>query len=380
MATKITEMFGVEYPIFAFTHCRDVVVAVSKAGGFGVLGAALHTDERLEIDLQWIDEQLGDMPYGVDLMMPSNYIGAEKGGLDQSSLKALIPDGHRRFLDALLAEAGVPELLEDATSPKKERGLRFSQKQARGIVDIAFAHKPKFLVSALGTPPDWVIQAAHERSLYVGALAGKRTHAERHKAAGVDVIIAQSYEAGGHTGDIGGMVLIPEIVDAVAPVPVLGAGGIGSGRQMAAALALGAQGVWCGSVWLTTVESELDRMAREKLLAADTGDTVRTKAMTGKYTRFLRSLWTDAWERPETPEPLKTPLQSVLVYDYLRRIDRAMKAPGVTLDSGAYQLYTYPVGQGIGAQNTSRAARDVVREMIEGYVDAVARLQEQMGG
>lgn len=380
MGTKVTQMFGIEYPIFAFTHCRDVVVAVSKAGGLGVLGAALHTDERLEIDLQWIDEQLGDIPYGVDLMMPSNYVGADKGGLDHQSLKALIPDEHRQFLDTLLAEAGVPELPEHLTSARKERGLRFSQKQAKGIVDIAFAHKPTFLVSALGTPPDWVTQAAHERGLYVGALAGKRKHAERHKAAGVDVIIAQSYEAGGHTGDIGGMVLIPEIVDAVAPVPVLGAGGIGSGRQMAAALALGAQGVWCGSVWLTTVESELDRMAREKLLAADTDDTVRTKAMTGKYTRFLRSAWTDAWERSDTPEPLKTPLQSVLVYEYLRRIDRAMKAPGVTPESGAYQLYTYPVGQGIGAQNTSRATRDVVREMIEGYVDAVARLQEQVGG
>ena len=380
MGTQVTQMFGVEYPIFAFTHCRDVVVAVSKAGGFGVLGAALHTDERLEIDLQWIDEQLGDIPYGVDLMMPSNYVGADKGGLDQASLKALIPDEHRQFLDTLLAEAGVPELPEHLISAKKERGLRFSQKQAKGVIDIAFAHKATFLVSALGTPPDWVTQAAHERGLYVGALAGKRKHAERHKAAGVDVIIAQSYEAGGHTGDIGSMVLIPEIVDAVAPVPVLGADGIGNGRQMAAALALGAQGVWCGSVWLTTVESELDRMAREKLLAADTDDTVRTKAMTGKYTRFLRSTWTDAWERPDTPGPLKTPLQSVLVYEYLRRIDRAMKAPGITPESGAYQLYTYPVGQGIGAQNTSRATRDVVREMIEGYVDAVARLQEQVGG
>ena len=380
MATKVTQMFGIEYPVFAFTHCRDVVVAVSKAGGLGVLGAALHTDERLEIDLQWIDEQLGDIPYGVDLLMPSNYVGADKGGLDQRSLKDLIPQEHKQFLDALLAEAGVPELPEHLTSDNKERGLRFSQKQAKGVVNIAFAHKPKFLVSALGTPPTWVTQAAHERGLYMGALAGKRKHAERHKAVGVDVIIAQSYEAGGHTGEIGGMVLIPEIVDAVAPVPVLGAGGIGSGRQMAAALALGAQGVWCGSVWLTTVESELDRMAREKLLAANTEDTVRTTAMTGKHARFLRSRWTEAWERADAPDPLKTPLQSVLVFDYLRRIDHAIRAPGITPESGAYQLYTYPVGQGIGAQNTSRSARDVVREMIEGYVEAVARLQEQIEG
>ena len=380
MARHVSEMFGIEYPIFAFTHCRDVVVAVSKAGGLGVLGAAIHTDERLETDLAWIDAQLGDTPYGVDLMMPARYVGNESGGLDQPALRARIPDEHKKFNEQLLAAAGVPELAAHLTSSKRERGLRYSQKQARGIVDIALTHKARFLVSALGTPPAWVTEAAHARGLFVGALAGKKKHAERHRAAGVDVIIAQSYEAGGHTGEIGGMVLIPEIVNAVAPTPVLAAGGIHSGRQMAAALALGAQGVWCGSVWLTTAESELDRLAREKLLAAGTDDTVRTRAMTGKHARFLRSNWTEAWDRPDTPEPLQTPLQSVLNYDSLRRIDRAMKAPGTTPESGAYRLYSYPAGQGIGAQNTIRAARDVVREIIEGYVEAVAEMNDRLAG
>lgn len=380
MARHVTEMFGIEYPIFAFTHCRDVVVAVSKAGGLGVLGAAIHTDERLETDLAWIEAQLGDTPYGVDLMMPSRYVGNESGGLDQQTLRTRIPDEHKKFNERLLAAAGVPELPDHLKSPKRERGLRYSQKQARGIVDIALAHKARFLVSALGTPPAWVTETAHARGLFVGALAGKKQHAERHRAAGVDVIIAQSYEAGGHTGEVGGMVLIPEIVNAVAPTPVLAAGGISGGRQMAAALALGAQGVWCGSVWLTTAESELDRLAREKLLAADTDDTVRTRSMTGKHARFLRSTWTEAWDRPDTPEPLQTPLQSVLNYDSLRRIDRAMKAPGTTPESGAYQLYSYPAGQGIGAQNTIRATRDVVREIIEGYVEAVAEMNDRLTG
>ena len=380
MPRHVTEIFGIEYPIFAFTHCRDVVVAVSKAGGLGVLGAAIHTDERLETDLAWIDAQLGDTPYGVDLMMPSRYVGNESGGLDQQTLRARVPDEHKKFNERLLAAAGVPELPDHLKAPKRERGLRYSRKQARGIVDIALAHKARFLVSALGTPPAWVTEAAHVRGLFVGALAGKKKHAERHQAADVDVIIAQSYEAGGHTGEIGGMVLIPEIVNAVAPTPVLAAGGISGGRQMAAALALGAQGVWCGSVWLTTAESELDRLAREKLLAADTDDTVRTRSMTGKHARFLRSTWTEAWDRPDTPEPLQTPLQSVLNYDSLRRIDHAMKAPGTTPESGAYQLYSYPAGQGIGAQNTVRATRDVVREIIEGYVEAVAEMNDRLTG
>ena len=341
MTQALTNMFGIEYPIFAFTHCRDVVVAVSKAGGLGVLGAAIHTDERLEIDLQWIDDQLGAVPYGVDLMMPSNYVGAATGGMDQKALRDYIPDEHRQFVEKLLEDAGVPELPDHLTASKKERGLRYSQKQAKGIVDIAFEHNARFLVSALGTPPAWVTEAAHERATSTSApWPARGKHAERHKAAGVDVIIAQSYEAGGHTGEIGGMVLIPEIVDAVAPTPVLGAGGIGNGRQMAAALALGAQGVWCGSVWLTTAESELDRMAKQKMLVAGTDDTVRTRSMTGKHARFLRSAWTEAWDRPATPDPLKTPLQSVLNYHSLRRIDHAMKAPGVTPESGAYQLYS----------------------------------------
>ena len=378
MPTPLTEMFGIALPVFAFTHCRDVVVAVSKAGGLGVLGAAIHTDERLEIDLRWIEEQLGDIPYGVDLMMPANYVGAEKGGLAHDTLAQRIPEAHKKFLDDLLERAGVPGLPPDAPSAKG-RGLRYSQKEARGIIDIALEHRARFLVSALGTPPAHVVEAAHKKGIFVGALAGRTRHALRHKEAEVDVIIAQSYEAGGHTGDIGGMVLIPEIVDAVAPTPVLGAGGIGNGRQMAAAMALGAQGVWCGTVWLTTTESELERMAKDKLLAADSSSTVRTTSLTGKPARFLRSKWTDEWERPDTPEPLTTPLQSILAYNYLRRIDRGMKAPGVTADSGACQLYTYPTGQGIGGHNTLRSARDVVRDMASGYVEALARLNEQLG-
>ncbi len=380
MPTQVAAMFDIEYPIFAFTHCRDVVVAVSQAGGLGVLGAALHTDERLEADLHWIDEQLGVLPYGVDLMMPAPSGGAASGGMDQEALQASIPAEHRRFVEKLLADAEVPALPAHLPVSEKDRGFRYSRHQARGIVDIAFAHKTRLLVSALGPPPKEVTEAAHARGLYVGALAGKRKHAERHKAAGVDVIIAQSYEAGGHTGEIGGMVLIPEIVDAVAPTPVLGAGGIGSGRQMAAALALGAQGVWCGSVWLTTAESELAGLAKQKLLAAGPEDTVRTRAMTGKPARFLRSAWTTAWARPDSPAPLELPRQSVLNYPALRRIDHALKAPGATPESGAYQLYSYPAGQGIGTQNSGRSTRAVVREMVEGYVEAIDRLNAHLEG
>jgi len=257
--------------------------------------------------------------------------------------------------------------------------MRYSAKETRSVIDIALAHKTRFLVSALGTPPDYVIQAAHAKGVPVGALAGQKKHALRHQAAGVDVIIAQSYEAGGHTGDIGGMVLIPEIVAAIAPTPVLAAGGVMGGRQMAAALALGAQGVWCGSVWLTTVESELERLAKEKLLAADTRDTARSRSLTGKHARFLKSLWTEEWDRPDTPDPLPAPLQPMLYSRMMRRVNRAMRAPGASAESGAYQLYSYPVGQGVGQMNTIRSAREVVREMVTDYVGTVMKLNDELG-
>jgi len=375
---KLTELLGIAYPIFAFTHCRDVVVAVSKAGGMGVLGAAVLTDQQLEIDLRWIEDKLGDTPYGVDLMMPSKYVGAEEGGISRVALDKLIPEEHRKFAEGLLEKAGIPPLPADSSS-SEDRGMRYSQKETKSVIDISFAHKPRLLVSALGTPPAYVIEGAHQRGIPVAALAGQRKHAERHKAAGVDIIIAQSYEAGGHTGDIGGMVLIPEIVDAVAPTPVLAAGGVMGGRQMAAALALGAQGVWCGSIWLTTTESELDRMAKEKLLASGTNDTTRTKSITGKHARFLKSQWTEEWDRPDTPAPLEAPLQPMLWQDCFRRVHRALEAPGTTSESGAYQLYTYPVGQGVGTMNDIRSAREVVRDMITAYVETIVNLNDELG-
>ena len=152
-------------------------------------------------------------------------------------------------------------------------------------LEIALAFKPALVVNALGPPPQFMIEQVKAAGRKVGALAGKAQHAERHVNAGVDLIIAQGYEAGGHTGEIGSMVLIPEIVDAVGDTPVLGAGGVGRGRQMAAAMALGAQGVWCGSVWLTTEEAETHPVVKEKFLAATSSDTIRSRSRTGKPAR-----------------------------------------------------------------------------------------------
>ena len=379
MNTRVTKMLGIDFPIFAFTHCRDVVAAVSNAGGFGVLGAVAHTPELLDVDLKWIREQTKGRPFGVDLLIPRKYAGAELGGMDLGSLKTMLPDEHREWIDALLERYGVPPLPPPSEgSTREERGmagLRIDPKSMAPLIDVSFAHNVGLIASALGTPPQWLVDKAHAAGVPVAALAGRIDHAVAHKAGGVDIVIAQGTEGGGHTGEIATMVLVPQVVDAVAPVPVLAAGGIASGRQMAAAMALGAEGVWCGSVWLTTNEAETTAPIREKFLAATSADTLRSRSLTGKPARMLRSAWTDAWEQPDAPVPLPMPLQSMLVADAQRRIHRvAHKA-----DSSARPLVTYFVGQVVGQMNTPKSARSVVSDMVEEFVDAMERVNGLLG-
>ncbi len=378
MKTRITDMLGIDIPILAFSHCRDVVAAVTKAGGLGVLGAAGHSDKQLEIDLDWIEEQVGDLPYGVDLIVPAKYTGSDQGGMTVSELGGMIPQEHRDFVNKLLDDYGVPTLDEEQGG----RGLGAESKSAPLTADraapqleITLAHKAALVVNALGPPPAHMLERSHEQGRLVGALAGKAQHAERHAAVGVDIVIAQGSEAGGHTGEIGTMVLIPEIVDAIGDrVPVLGAGGIGRGRQMAASMALGAEGVWCGSVWLTTEEAETHPTVKEKFLAATSSDTLRSKSRTGKPARQLRTAWTDAWEDPANPKPLPMPLQPMLVDTAIRRIDRAAHDSS----SGAAQLANYFVGQIVGTMNVSKPAARVVYEMVEEFIESVQRLETLM--
>ena len=376
MKTPVCEMLGVDVPILAFTHCRDVVAAVTKAGGFGVLGAAAHTPEQLDIDLQWIRDEVGDKPFGVDIIVPAKYEGSSEGGKSLGDLSEMIPQGHRDFLEGMMERYAVPPLPKEDS---ERSGLPVDSEppmtyaQAVPLMDVAFSHPIKLIVNALGPPPPDMIERAHANGVLVGALAGKKSHAVRHVAAGVDIIIAQGHEAGGHTGDIGTMVLVPEIVDAVAPTPVLAAGGIGSGRQVAASIALGAQGVWCGSVWLTTLEAETHPVVKDKFLAATSSDTLRSRSRTGKPARQLRSAWTDEWEGEDSPGTLPMPLQPMLIAHASRQVDRAAMNPE---NKGAVELSNYFVGQIVGSMNESISATRVVEDMITEYLDVVERFEE----
>lgn len=371
MRTRVAELLGVEFPICAFSHCRDVVAAVTNAGGFGVLGAVAHSPKRLDAELTWIEEQTGGKPYGVDLLLPPKYVGAETGGIDAGQVRALLPEEHRAFVAEMLDRYGIAAPTEETRRPPSG-GLNVSPKGYEPLLDVAFAHDIRLIASALGPPPADLVTRAHDHDVLVAALAGTTGHALRHAAAGVDLIVAQGTEAGGHTGEVSTMVLVPEVVDAVAPVPVLAAGGIGRGRQVAAALALGADGVWCGSVWLTTEEAETAPVVKEKFLTASSSDTVRSRSLTGKPARMLRTAWTDEWERPEAPAPLGMPLQSALVAGPQLRINGAANQP----ETKARELATYFVGQIVGSLDKVRPTRAVVLDMVSEFIDAVQRLDE----
>ena len=371
MKTDICKKLGIEYPIFAFTHCRDVVVAVSKAGGIGVLGAVGYSPEQLKEELDWIDEHIGEYPYGVDTVIPQKYEGMDEKNPEQllESLQKMIPDGHRKFVEDLLSANGVPEAPE--TNGPKGGLLGWTEATAEPQIEEALKHKNvKLIANALGTPPADMIKKIQDKGVLLGALCGKIKQAVAHKEAGLDFIIAQGGEGGGHTGEIGSIVLWPQIVDAVDGLPVLAAGGIGNGRQMAAAMSTGVQGVWCGSLWLAVEEAAAQPAEKDSYLNATSEDTIRSKAWTGKPARMLKNKWTEAWENPENPDPLPMPLQGMITFDAMRRTS-------MYASSGNTQEVSFnAAGQVIGQVKQVESVKDVIYRMINEYLDSVERLNE----
>ena len=371
MQTELAKKLGIEFPIFAFTHCRDVVVAVSKAGGFGVLGAVGFTPEQLETELTWIDEHIGDAPYGVDIVIPGKYEGMGEDDAEklEADLKALIPEQHRQFVQTILADHHVPEVPEEE---RMQELLGWTEATAGPQVHVALAHeKVKLIANALGTPPPDVIDEIHASGRLVAALCGAASQAVRHSNAGVDIVIAQGTEGGGHTGDVGSMVLWPEVIDALgSKTPMLAAGGIGTGRQMAAALAMGAQGVWTGSLWLTVEEADVPPAQMQSYIDAGSRDTVRSRSWTGKPCRMLRNEWTEAWETEGNPKPLGMPMQFMVTSNAVQR--------GHKYPEQAKAVAFNPVGQIVGRMNKVRPTRDVIYDLVEDCIEATERLSTLM--
>jgi NAD(P)H-dependent flavin oxidoreductase YrpB (nitropropane dioxygenase family) len=366
--TPFTELVGVAHPIVGFNRSPAVVAAVTNAGGLGVLAASAFTAPELDAQLTWIEEQVGDRPYGVDLLVPEKFAPGDPGDL-VASLRAQIPRAHLDFVADLLTKYGIPDAAGTAVV-HDEVAAALSPAGAGPLLDVAFSHRIALIASALGTPPAGLVRSAKDAGVKVAALVGQAKHARRQLDAGVDLLIAQGTEAGGHTGTIATMVLTPEIVEVAAGRPVLAAGGIASGRQMAAALALGAAGVWCGSVWLSSAEDVANQAVKDKFLRAASSDTLRSPARTGKPARQLRSAWHDEWEAAASPAPLPMPLQPLLVNDAWRRIDAAAAAG----HEGALRLESFFIGQVVGSFTQIRPAAEITRQIIAECEQRIAEL------
>ncbi len=376
MNTPVCRMFGIDFPLFAFTHCRDVVAAVSRAGGFGVLGATAFSPSQLEEELRWIDDHIDGKPYGIDVLIPENLSIKNEKGITRGQLSARIPQQHKDFVRDLLAKHDIEasQMLEEGHVRAPDAQFSYQEEQALKLIETSFHHPIKLIANALGVPPERMIEMGRKHGVPVAALVGAPEHAVRQAKAGVDLIVAQGGEAGGHCGEVSTIVLIPEVLRAIKPirnVPVLAAGGIMTGRQMAACMAMGAAGVWTGSVWLATQESETSEIFREKMIAARSRDTIRSKGRTGKPARQLKSAWTDAWEGSGTPGTLPMPLQSLISEPALEVAQRAA-AKG---NPKARELVTYFVGQGVGLIDSVKTCRTVVNEFMEDFAAALEDMQ-----
>ena len=373
MNSKICELLDIEFPLVAFTHCRDVVVAVSKAGGCGVLGAVGMSPEQLEKELKWIDDHIDGKPYGEDVLIPNKMVDQSEK-FDADKLKNMIPQEYADYRADILENHDI-EAAELRTIDTA--GSSFAQNTkadgAKALLDVAFSHPIKLIANALGVPPDWMLEMGKQNDVKVAALLGTAQHAINQVKAGVDILVVSGTEAGGHCGSVSTMVLIPEVHKAIQPygdVPILAAGGIVTGQQMAAAMAMGASGAWCGSVWLTTVESEVPPVIKEKMVAANSSETVRSRSRTGKHSRQLVSPWTDAWESDKAPDPLPMPLQPMVAEPALQKVNKLAEGG----HEGARELSTYWVGQGVGLMNATISASDVVQEFKQDFISAYERL------
>ncbi len=377
MNSPICEMLDIEFPLLAFSHCRDVVVAVSKAGGMGVLGAVNLPPDRLREELDWIDANVDGKPYGIDLIVPNKFEGkGEK--VDSDRLIAAVPQEHKDFASNILEQYGLDsEGIQEGR--KGSAGFAKSLSSADASLEVAFHYPIKLVANALGVPPQIMLDLGRQHGVPVAALVGAKEHAAAQVNAGVDILVVAGGEAGGHCGDVSTMVLIPEVARALkeigSDVPILAAGGITTGEQMAASMAMGAAGAWCGSVWLTTAEAETNPVVKEKMLSASSRDTVRSKSRTGKPSRQLRSPWTDAWEADGAPKPLPMPLQSLVSEPALRKIDKLSQSG----HQGANDLATYWVGQGVGLMNEPTSSGQVVQQFKEDFIAACERLSGSLG-
>ena len=345
--TKLCDQLGVEFPIVSFTHCKDVAVAVINSGGFAVLGEAMHTPDEIEADIKWIRERVDGKPFGIDLVLPAS--APAETSLDEISAK--IPDSHREFEQMIMQKYDVP-MPKESVDLHQWGGL--SQALGRAQLEVLLEERVPVIASGLGSPA-FLLDAAHERGSLVWGLVGRTRQAKRQLEAGVDAIIAQGFDAAGHTGDMGTLSIVAEVASIAGDTPIIAAGGITTGRHLAAALCLGASGVWTGTLWLACRESDIDMIIKERLVASTAADTVWSDSISGFTMRVLKCPWTEEWKNPDAPRPLTSPYQMILSSDYIQGANDARRG----------DLMTEAAGQGVGFVTEMLPARQIVSDMVE---------------
>ena len=295
---------------------------------------------------------------------------------DNAARRAAIGPAYQAFVNDLLASYGIAPEKDLRVLPER---MGITPENGLALMEVAFRHPIRLIANALGIAPPAMIAEGKRRGVPVAALVGAKEHALRQAAAGVDIIVAQGGEAGGHCGEVSTLVLVPEVVQALDgasyAIPVLAAGGIMTGGQMAGMMAAGAQGAWTGSVWLATPEAETSEAFRTRMVAARSRDTVRSKSRTGKPARQLRTAWHDAWDGADGPDTLPMPLMGMVSEPAFRRIEQAAAAG----NGEARELVSYFVGQGVGLITEVRSARAVVQAFREEFIDAVQKLAATLG-
>ena len=355
--SPVCDQLGIEYPIFGFAHDVATVAAISKAGGYGVYGATRRFPQEIEAELADIKIRVGDAPFGVDLVLPPGMPEHNS----RAAIEAEIPPEHKAFVDGLIERYNVPPATEPGMRTRFIRSAEIEEEQIRTVLDS----EVNMFACGIGAPGP-VIREAKARDKITLALIGSPHHVPRALAAGVDMIVAQGYDAGAHTGPIGTYSLVPQIVDAAGEVPVLVAGGVATGRHIAAALAMGAQGVWMGTAWLLSEEHQghMHPVNTEKLIAAGSGDTVITRSESGKTFRQVRTAWSQEWEAADAPEPLKMPYQDVLVGDLLGAIEEHDIEP--LIHSGA--------GQSVGYFNEVKPVDTIMQKLVSEATDTLNQM------
>ncbi len=353
--TRVSDMLGIEYPIFAFAHHEDVVVEAAKAGAIGIYGGTRKTPSEIRDILKKIRARLGDRPFGIDLVIPKGMPATN----NREEIEAQLPVEHRAFVDHLYEKYNIGR---PKRAGARSRFVRSEEVAAQQIEAVLESDVNVFALG-IGTPTA-AVDAARSDGKTVVSLVGSPRNARYAIDAGADIIVAQGYDAGGHTGTIGTFSLVPQIVDIAGGRPVLAAGGVATGRHIAAAFALGAEGVWTGTPWLVTKENHTDEILLRKLLAAGPEDTVISRADSGKTLRQIRTAWSEEWASPDAPTPLKMPFQDILIGDLLGAID----------DYKAEPLVHSPAGQGIVQFKEETTVAAIIQQWVRDAERALTAL------